>query len=292
MLPVSFWRRFAAIDNVVAVKIAPFNRYRTLDVVRGVVEAGAADRVTLYTGNDDHIVLDLAHAVHGGGERPRDDGAHQGRAARPLERVGEDGGRIARPHSRRDRRRQTSGGSAGARLPGHRLQRGDLRRRQRFPRRHRRLPRNPAPAGAARGHLVPRSRTRRSGPARRKRSIASAPPIRTSTTTHSCAPTWSDGCREWAVGCRCAVIAVNWLACHRLAYDDHVGIDVRRSRRGRKSASAAALYAGDPEPPRAGGRVVSVRQARRGAEIRHALALGDRCMRCWSRTIAGSKTSR
>jgi hypothetical protein len=58
-LPVSFWRRFAAIDNVVAVKIAPFNRYRTLDVVRGVVEAGAADRVTLYTGNDDHIVLDL-----------------------------------------------------------------------------------------------------------------------------------------------------------------------------------------------------------------------------------------
>jgi hypothetical protein len=56
---VSFWRRFAAIDNVAAIKIAPFNRYRTLDVVRGVVEAGAADRVTLYTGNDDHIVLDL-----------------------------------------------------------------------------------------------------------------------------------------------------------------------------------------------------------------------------------------
>lgn len=59
VLPVSFWRRFAAIDNVVAIKIAPFNRYRTLDVIRGVVEAGAAERVTLYTGNDDHIVLDL-----------------------------------------------------------------------------------------------------------------------------------------------------------------------------------------------------------------------------------------
>jgi hypothetical protein len=59
VLPVSFWRRFAALENVVAIKIAPFNRYRTLDVVRGVVEAGAADRVTLYTGNDDHIVLDL-----------------------------------------------------------------------------------------------------------------------------------------------------------------------------------------------------------------------------------------
>lgn len=60
VLPVSFWRRFAAIENVVAIKIAPFNRYRTLDVARGVVEAGAADRITLYTGNDDHIVLDLA----------------------------------------------------------------------------------------------------------------------------------------------------------------------------------------------------------------------------------------
>jgi hypothetical protein len=59
VLPISFWRRFAAIENVAAIKIAPFNRYRTLDVVRGVVEAGAADRITLYTGNDDHIVLDL-----------------------------------------------------------------------------------------------------------------------------------------------------------------------------------------------------------------------------------------
>src|SRR3954451_4315118 len=58
-LPVEFWRRFAAIENVVAIKIAPFNRYRTLDVIRGVVEVGAADRVTLYTGNDDHIILDL-----------------------------------------------------------------------------------------------------------------------------------------------------------------------------------------------------------------------------------------
>jgi dihydrodipicolinate synthase/N-acetylneuraminate lyase len=58
-LGTSFWRRFAGIENVVAVKIAPFDRYRTLDVVRGVVEAAAEERVTLYTGNDDHIVLDL-----------------------------------------------------------------------------------------------------------------------------------------------------------------------------------------------------------------------------------------
>ncbi len=58
-LPVEFWRRFCLIDNVVAIKVAPFNRYRTLDVAKGLVEAGAEDRITLYTGNDDHIVLDL-----------------------------------------------------------------------------------------------------------------------------------------------------------------------------------------------------------------------------------------
>ena len=60
-IPLSrdFWSRFAAIDNVVAIKVAPFNRYRTLDVAHGVVQAQAEDRITLYTGNDDHIVADL-----------------------------------------------------------------------------------------------------------------------------------------------------------------------------------------------------------------------------------------
>jgi hypothetical protein len=73
VLPGEFWRRFAAIDNVVAIKIAPFNRYRTLDVVKGVVAARAEERVTLYTGNDDHIVLDLAvsFAVKRAGEEVR-----------------------------------------------------------------------------------------------------------------------------------------------------------------------------------------------------------------------------
>ena len=72
-LSADFWRRFAAIDNVVGIKIAPFNRYGTVDVVRGVVEARAEDRVTLYTGNDDHIVLDLLtpYAFVRGGERVR-----------------------------------------------------------------------------------------------------------------------------------------------------------------------------------------------------------------------------
>ena len=72
-LPTEFWRRFASIENVIAIKIAPFNRYRTLDVVKGVVAARAEERVTLYTGNDDHIVLDLAvpFALRRGGEEVR-----------------------------------------------------------------------------------------------------------------------------------------------------------------------------------------------------------------------------
>jgi len=72
-LPMQFWQRFAALDNVIAIKIAPFNRYATLDVVKGVVAARAEERVVLYTGNDDHIVLDLAvpFDVRRGGETVR-----------------------------------------------------------------------------------------------------------------------------------------------------------------------------------------------------------------------------
>lgn len=54
-----FWRAFAEIDNVVAIKMAPFNRYQTLDVVRAVCESSRKDEIALYTGNDDNIVLDL-----------------------------------------------------------------------------------------------------------------------------------------------------------------------------------------------------------------------------------------
>src|SRR2546423_5491793 len=58
LLPYAFWRRFAEIPNVVAIKMAPFNRYQTIDVIRAVAEAGRTD-IALYTGNDDNIVLDL-----------------------------------------------------------------------------------------------------------------------------------------------------------------------------------------------------------------------------------------
>ncbi|NIO20569.1 MAG: dihydrodipicolinate synthase family protein [Candidatus Aenigmarchaeota archaeon] len=58
-LDIDFWREFAQIENVVAVKIAPFDRYQTFDTVRGVVESGRSDEIALYTGNDDNIVMDL-----------------------------------------------------------------------------------------------------------------------------------------------------------------------------------------------------------------------------------------
>lgn len=59
ILKYSFWRQFAEIDNVLAIKMAPFNRYQTLDVVRALADSGHSDRITLYTGNDDNIVIDL-----------------------------------------------------------------------------------------------------------------------------------------------------------------------------------------------------------------------------------------
>jgi len=59
VLGYDFWRRFAELENVVAIKIAPFNRYQTLDVVRAVAAAGRQADIALYTGNDDNIVADL-----------------------------------------------------------------------------------------------------------------------------------------------------------------------------------------------------------------------------------------
>jgi hypothetical protein len=63
VLSFDFWRQFVEIERVVAIKIAPFNRYQTLDVVRAVVESGRED-IALYTGNDDQIVLDLLTPFH------------------------------------------------------------------------------------------------------------------------------------------------------------------------------------------------------------------------------------
>ncbi len=59
ILDADFWRAFSQINNVVAIKMAPFDRYHTIDVIRGVAESGRADEIALYTGNDDNIVADL-----------------------------------------------------------------------------------------------------------------------------------------------------------------------------------------------------------------------------------------
>jgi dihydrodipicolinate synthase/N-acetylneuraminate lyase len=59
ILPYTFWREFAEIENVLAIKIAPFNRYQTFDVVRAICDVGREQDIALYTGNDDNIVVDL-----------------------------------------------------------------------------------------------------------------------------------------------------------------------------------------------------------------------------------------
>ncbi|MBA2294293.1 MAG: dihydrodipicolinate synthase family protein [Actinobacteria bacterium] len=59
VLDVDFWRRFVSLETVVGIKVAPFSRYRTFDVVRAVLEEGREEHVILYTGNDDSIVIDL-----------------------------------------------------------------------------------------------------------------------------------------------------------------------------------------------------------------------------------------
>ena len=66
LLSYDFWRRFCDIDAVAAIKVAPFNRYQTLDVVRAVIDSGQANRIALYTGNDDNIIPDLLTHFRGG----------------------------------------------------------------------------------------------------------------------------------------------------------------------------------------------------------------------------------
>jgi hypothetical protein len=70
-LSYEFWREFSKIENVVAIKMAPFNRYQTIDVLRGVIDSGRAGEISLYTGNDDSILIDLLTHWNFGGETLR-----------------------------------------------------------------------------------------------------------------------------------------------------------------------------------------------------------------------------
>jgi dihydrodipicolinate synthase/N-acetylneuraminate lyase len=94
ILPYEFWREFAAIERVAAIKIAPFNRYQTLDVLRAVADSGRAGEIALYTGNDDSIVTDLLTPFRFGETTLRIAGGLLGhwavwtlRAVRMLERI-------------------------------------------------------------------------------------------------------------------------------------------------------------------------------------------------------------
>jgi len=71
VLPYEFWREFVEIENVVAIKVAPFNRYQTLDVVRAVAFSGRAADIALYTGNDDNILIDLLSEFNFGAQSIR-----------------------------------------------------------------------------------------------------------------------------------------------------------------------------------------------------------------------------
>ena len=70
-LNYEFWRGFVEIENIVAIKIAPFNRYQTIDVVRALAQSGRDREITLYTGNDDNILIDLLTRFDLGGEPMR-----------------------------------------------------------------------------------------------------------------------------------------------------------------------------------------------------------------------------
>jgi dihydrodipicolinate synthase/N-acetylneuraminate lyase len=69
LLAYEFWREFCQIPAVVAIKVAPFHRYQTLDVVRGVADSGRAAEIALYTGNDDNIIADLVTEFRVSGQR-------------------------------------------------------------------------------------------------------------------------------------------------------------------------------------------------------------------------------
>ena len=88
-LSYDFWRRFLEIENVVGIKVAPFNRYQTIDVVRAIAASGRAKEVALYTGNDDNIVNDLLTVYDFEGQRLRFNGGLLGHWAVWTERARE-----------------------------------------------------------------------------------------------------------------------------------------------------------------------------------------------------------
>ena len=155
VLDYAFWRGFLEIDAVRAIKVAPFNRYATLQVARAVAESGRAGEVALYTGNDDAIVADLlADFDFGPGRRVTFVGGLLGqwavwtqKAVTMLEQV-----KSSREHGGKD-----ADGSSHPGPSAHRRQRRPLRCPERIRGMHRRPPRGLAPPGPPDGPTVPRS---------------------------------------------------------------------------------------------------------------------------------------
>lgn len=89
VLPLAFWRELLTIENLVAIKVAPFHRYQTIDVVRALAESGRVGEVALYTGNDDNIINDLLTVYEIGGVRLRFVGGLLGQWAVWTRKAGE-----------------------------------------------------------------------------------------------------------------------------------------------------------------------------------------------------------
>lgn len=99
ILPYEFWRDFCHIENVVAIKVAPFNRYQTLEVIRAFASSGRTREIALYTGNDDNILLDLLTTYEFNGQQLRFSGGLLGHWAvwtkKAVEHLAEARGRTA-----------------------------------------------------------------------------------------------------------------------------------------------------------------------------------------------------
>jgi len=151
-LSFEFWREFAQIDNVVAIKVAPFNRYQTLDVMRGVAESGPALATSRFT------PVRRSHRRRSADrfQVPRHDAAFCRRSSWPMGGMDEARGGIARSRAMRPKERHTR---RTARAVGrdHRCERRDLRREEWFSRLYRGYPRDLAAAGSDARPLVPGS---------------------------------------------------------------------------------------------------------------------------------------
>ena len=127
VLSYAFWRKLAENERVVAIKIAPFNRYQTWDVIRAVIDSGRED-LALYTGNDDNIIARSAHSVY----IVRHDAVFRRRAVGTVGRVDQKLCDNAAGHSTYPFEADFIGRMAVEKRSPHRCERSCVRRRERI----------------------------------------------------------------------------------------------------------------------------------------------------------------